>query len=112
MITDRIAKAFRAPYDPHEELPWWMDNLGHFASGIVLGGVLWLLTASWVYTTVGFVTLAIMWETFEYYHNVRPWDERERGSWPTDRAIEDTLLDTYIGLTGAQIGAYVLHVLF
>lgn len=105
-----IAEAFREPYDAGEDLPWWSDNLGHFLCGVVIGAGAHALFGGMAYPAVVFIALAGVWEVFEYQYNVRPWDPED--DWSFDRAIEDTLLDTYVGLTGALIAAYGMVILF
>lgn len=75
---------------------WWWDNLSHFMAGYAFGAAL----ADQIEPRtilIGFLLLATGWEIFEYRINERPWD----GSMDWDHAMEDTVLDTYMGLSGA-----------
>lgn len=102
-----FARAMRGSYTPGEDDPWWYDNLLHFTSGVIIGALsVLLLDTTFLGTAVVFLLLAAVWEAFEYHYSIRPWDERE--DWTHDRAVEDTLLDTYMGLTGALMAVLLL----
>lgn len=94
-------------YEAGTELHWWEDNAGHFAAGALIGALTHFLLG-FGYLGVGavFIGLAGVWEAYEYAYGIRPWDEAD--GWTFDRAIEDTLLDTYVGLTGALLSVLVL----
>lgn len=101
-----LRQCSREPYEPGEELPWWADNLAHFTCGLLIGILAQLVWNDWLLAAATFLLLTTVWEIFEYTHEVRPWDPRD--GWSLDRAVEDTLLDTYVGLTGALIGIWLL----
>lgn len=104
-----IERLCRWSYSPGEDHPWWADNVAHFTGGVLIGIPAFYLTGDIVLTGIIFLAVAAVWEYYEYRYEIRPWDPRE--DWSMDRAVEDTLLDTYIGLTGAVAAAYVLSLL-
>lgn len=94
-------------YEAGVDLPWWHDNLAHFAGGALIGALThFVLGYGYVGVGAVFIGLAGGWEAYEYTHGIRPWDEAD--GWTFDRAIEDTLLDTYVGLTGALLSVLVM----
>lgn len=96
----RLAAYQRSEYKPGEDYPWWADNAAHLVGGAVIGAIAhYGFGLGLLGTAVVFLICAVVWELYEFLYNVRPWDERE--DWSVDRAIEDTMLDTYVGLTGA-----------
>lgn len=97
MTLQHFANRMRSTYEPGHDDPWWYDNALHFASGVVIGLPLVVFGGAAV-GYLGFLLAAFVWEAFEYAYNIRPWDERE--DWTKDRAIEDTILDTVMGLAG------------
>lgn len=108
-LIERIAIAFRATYEPGVEDPWYQDNGAHLLLGFLIAANIDLIAAPPVFVPVLIVLLlSVVWELFEYLHNIRPWDEREREDYPMDRAMEDTLLDIYTALTGATMAALLL----
>lgn len=97
-----LAAYQRDDYEPNVDYPWWADNSAHFVAGAIIGAIAhYGLGLGLVATGTAFLTCALVWEWYECAYNVRPWDERE--DWSTDRAVEDTLLDTYVGLSGALL---------
>lgn len=103
----RFARWVRSTYEPGVDDPWWQDNLGHFIGGAAVGGAAHLaLGLGLLESAAAFLAVAAVWETFEYRYNVRPWDGRE--DWGMDRAIEDTVLDTVVGLAGALLVVWLL----
>lgn len=107
-VLKKFAWAMREyTYEAGEDLPWWHDNLAHFAGGFAIGALTHALFG-FEYLNVGmvFLALAAVWEAYEYTYGIRPWDPED--GWTLDRAVEDTLLDTYIGLTGALLAVLVL----
>lgn len=105
-MLQHIADKIRRTYEPQVDDAWWYDNLGHAVCGFAIGAAAWALHPNMWFVGAAFLACASMWEWFEYAFNIRPWDPRE--NWSVDRAIEDTLLDTYVGLTGALLAAWVL----
>lgn len=98
----RFARDMRRTYEPGEDDPWWYDNSAHLAAGGFIGAMAhYGLAFGLTDTALAFLACALVWELFEFRYNIRPWDERE--GWSFDRAVEDTLLDTYVGLTGALL---------
>lgn len=94
-------------YEPGVEMRWWEDNLGHGLAGAAIGGLAHaLLGTGYVRTGALFLVLAAVWEAYEYRYEIRPWDPVD--DWTHDRAVEDTLLDTYVGLTGALLAVFLL----
>ena len=93
-------------YEAGVELAWWEDNAGHLAAGFAIGALTHaLLGFSYVGVGMVFLALAAAWEAYEHVYEVRPWDPTD--GWSLDRAIEDTILDTYIGLTGALLSVLI-----
>jgi len=94
-------------YDSGKPLPWWHDNFAHFAGGAVFGVLTHLLLGfGYVGVGVSFLGIAGVWEVYEYTYGIRPWDEED--GWKTDHIVEDTLLDCYVGLTGALLLVWLL----
>lgn len=97
----------RHTYTAGENLPWWHDNAGHLAAGFGLGALAHLgLALGYVGVGGAFLACALVWEAYEYRYGIRPWDPED--GWCHDHAVEDTLLDTYVGLTGALLAVLVL----
>lgn len=106
MALSTIARKIRATYEPGTDDPWWYDNVGHFMGGIVVAGAVSFVWTNPIVLVMAFLMVAGIWELFEYVYNIRPWDERE--NWSFDRAVEDTLLDTAIGVLGALLVIWVI----
>lgn len=104
---EQFAAVMHSTYEPGEDDPWWADNLAHFISGAAIGlASRWLLGVGYLGAAVVFLALAVVWEWYEYHYDIRPWDDRD--GWGRDRAIEDTLLDTYVGLTGTLFAIWFI----
>lgn len=82
---------------------WWWDNLAHFTAGYAIGSTLSEMTDDRSTVLQAFLAITTGWEIFEYSIDERPWD----GSMTWDHAMEDTVLDTYMGLTGAYVATLV-----
>lgn len=106
-LLQRFADGVRATYEPNVDDPWYYDNAAHLVSGAIIGASSWFVLDTGIAGSLGvFLVLALVWEWFEWSYNVRPWDDRE--DWDYDRAVEDTLLDTYVGATGTVITVWLL----
>jgi len=81
---------------------WWWDNAAHFGAGVTIGGLITTDESSTVRDVGVFLGVAFLWELFEWCHGVWPWM-----SGSSDRAIEDTLLDTLVGAIGAWLASEV-----
>lgn len=90
-------KAYR--YEDH----WWWDNTAHFLGGYAVGSVLVDRVDDRMTVLKAFLILTTAWECYEYAIDERPWD----GSMTWDHAVEDTVLDTYMGLTGAFLATLI-----
>lgn len=84
---------------------WWYDNLAHVCGGISVGTVVHHYTDDVEASLWTFLGIATLWEAFEYLVGERPWD----GSMTFDHAMEDTLLDTVMGLVGVWLAARLNH---
>ena len=82
---------------------WWWDNVCHLTAGYAIGSALIELTDDRTTVVKAFLAITTGWEIFEYMIDERPWD----GSMEWDHAMEDTVLDTYMGLTGAYLATLV-----
>lgn len=80
---------------------WWYDNVAHLAGGVSVGTAVHNFTGDIKQSLVSFLLIATVWEIFEYLVGERPWD----GSMCWDHAMEDTVLDTVMGLIGVYIAA-------
>lgn len=95
-------------YEKH----WWWDNVGHFASGFVVG----------VFLPEGrereyYFAIAVLWEILEWRLAVMelwrrfdvPEGPRALGfsGWDVDKQVEDTILDTVMGWKGVQLARMV-----
>lgn len=82
---------------------WWWDNLAHLGAGFAIGTELGARTDDRSSVLLGFLGLTTAWELFEFRIDERPWD----GSMCWDHAMEDTVLDTVMGLAGAYLATRV-----
>lgn len=76
---------------------WWYDNLNHLVAGVSLAALFDSEDASRRHVLGIVLSINLMWELFEYYKNVYPWD----GSVEKKAAAEDTLLDGLLVYIGA-----------
>lgn len=86
-------------YDNH----WWWDNVAHFFGGYAVGTALSCVFDDRETVLKAFLVVTGAWEVFEYGSRERPWHVDENGDmeWSFDHAMEDTALDTVMGLAGA-----------
>lgn len=87
-------------YEDH----WWYDNLSHFCAGYAIGTALSEMEDDKQVVCQRFLVITSLWELFEYSIDERPWDDSVEDF---DHAMEDTVLDTYMGLTGAFIASHL-----
>lgn len=80
---------------------WWYDNLAHGLAGLSLGSLVATRDSpvGQDLAIVGCLTLA--WELHEYHGGIRPWTDSGR----SDRAAEDTLLDSILVVGAAYAAA-------
>lgn len=78
---------------------WWYDNVAHLLGGVCMGA---LLPGDRDATARRFLAVATIWEAYEWASG----EPRSMGDpeWPMDRKVEDTILDTIVGMVGAYIG--------
>lgn len=74
----------------------WFDNVAHILGGATVASAAAIFTGGWLPYIITF-TVGVLWELFEWYEGIHPWDGD-----PHDKAWEDTALD----MTMAMIGAY------
>lgn len=80
---------------------WWFDNAAHFLGGVTVGGFVATEDSSRLMDLSLTLGVATVWEGFEAWMNVSPWD----GSHDYDDAVEDTILDTVLVLAGALLAS-------
>lgn len=106
MVLKRFADLIRNWQISEDFDPWWLDDVGHAVSGMIIGAVGVGLGFTTTVVIIGYFVLAGVWELYEYKYNIRPWDPRE--DWSTKHAIVDTITDTFDGLLGVLLVVFYI----
>ncbi|UBF23263.1 hypothetical protein M1M34_gp070 [Haloarcula tailed virus 2] len=104
-----VTNIFHDGYAKH----WWWDNVGHFASGYVIGTL-----APEGKETLTYGALVPFWEAFEWKlatmklyekYDWCPEGPRSMGyeGWDFDHQVEDTILDSLMGYYGVKLAQKV-----
>lgn len=107
-LTVTVVLAMNIKHGGYERY-WWWDNTTHFLSGFALG----LLLPSGREREY-FLVIATIWEVFEWklaslklYETFGSLPEGPRSlgyeEWTVDHQVEDTILDTVMGLYGVRV---------
>lgn len=91
----------RLRFDPFDRF-WWWDNVSHLLWGVTFGSLFFAADMSYWQAVGASLIVATIWEVYEYMAGERPWHTNQNGDmfWSIDHAWEDTLLDTYMMITG------------
>lgn len=101
-----INKLTYDPFDRH----WWWDNVSHLLWGVSFGALFLSVIGLTYWQAIGAsLIVASIWEVYEYVAKERPWHTNQNGDmmWLLDHALEDTLLDTYMMITGVWLVSLV-----
>jgi hypothetical protein len=89
---------------------WWWDNLAHLSAGASIGGWTALIVTHFGYGGYAVILAvvvsgiaALIWEAIEFVEGVWPWT----ATLSLDRKWSDTLLDSYLVLTGSALSGII-----